>query len=33
LPARTKLLLDHLSAWFAAPDWRIRSTSERPRTG
>jgi DNA-binding transcriptional LysR family regulator len=25
LPTRTKLLLDHLSAWFAADDWRIRS--------
>jgi DNA-binding transcriptional LysR family regulator len=24
LPARTKLLLDHLSAWFAPDDWRIR---------
>jgi DNA-binding transcriptional LysR family regulator len=25
VPARTKLFLDHLSAWFAAPDWRLRS--------
>jgi DNA-binding transcriptional LysR family regulator len=25
LPTRTKLLLDHLSAWFSADDWRIRS--------
>jgi DNA-binding transcriptional LysR family regulator len=25
LPTRTKLLLDHLSTWFAAPDWRIRT--------
>ena len=24
LPARTKLLLDHLVSWFAAPDWRLR---------
>jgi DNA-binding transcriptional LysR family regulator len=24
LPVRTKLLLDHLSAWFAADDWRVR---------
>lgn len=24
LPARTKLLLDHLAAWFAPPDWRLR---------
>jgi DNA-binding transcriptional LysR family regulator len=33
LPARTKLLLDHLSAWFAPADWRIRSTGERRSTG
>jgi DNA-binding transcriptional LysR family regulator len=26
LPARTKLLLDHLSAWFAAADWRTART-------
>ena len=25
LPVRTKLLLDHLSAWFADPDWRLRA--------
>jgi DNA-binding transcriptional LysR family regulator len=25
LPTRTKLLLDHLSSWFAADDWRIRT--------
>jgi len=24
LPTRTKLLLDHLSAWFGADDWRLR---------
>jgi DNA-binding transcriptional LysR family regulator len=24
LPARTKLLLDHLAAWFRDPDWRLR---------
>ena len=24
LPVRTKLFLDHLGAWFAAPDWRMR---------
>jgi hypothetical protein len=24
LPVRTKLLLDHLSSWFADPDWRLR---------
>lgn len=24
LPARTKLLIDHLATWFAAPDWRLR---------
>jgi DNA-binding transcriptional LysR family regulator len=24
LPARTRLLLDHLATWFAAPDWRLR---------
>jgi DNA-binding transcriptional LysR family regulator len=24
LPARTKLLLDHLATWFGAPDWRMR---------
>ena len=24
LPARTKLLLDHLVTWFSAPDWRLR---------
>jgi len=24
LPTRTKLLLDHLSAWFGAEDWRLR---------
>jgi DNA-binding transcriptional LysR family regulator len=24
LPVRTKLFLDHLAAWFAAPDWRLR---------
>ncbi|HLL23528.1 MAG TPA: substrate binding domain-containing protein, partial [Kofleriaceae bacterium] len=24
LPARTKLVIDHLATWFAAPDWRLR---------
>jgi DNA-binding transcriptional LysR family regulator len=24
LPTRTKVLLDHLASWFAAPDWRLR---------
>jgi DNA-binding transcriptional LysR family regulator len=24
LPARTRLLLDHLSGWFRDPDWRLR---------
>jgi len=24
LPARTRLLLDHLATWFATPDWRLR---------
>ena len=24
LPVRTKLFLDHLVSWFAAPDWRTR---------
>jgi DNA-binding transcriptional LysR family regulator len=26
LPTRTKLLLDHLSTWFADDDWRLRTT-------
>ena len=25
LPVRTKLLIDHLSAWFADPEWRLRA--------
>lgn len=25
LPARTRLLLDHLVGWFAVPDWRLRA--------
>lgn len=25
LPARTKLLVDHLVTWFGAPDWRLRA--------
>lgn len=25
LPARTRLFLDHLTTWFAAADWRLRS--------
>lgn len=25
LPARTRLLLDHLGSWFANPDWRLRA--------
>ncbi|HEY5947953.1 MAG TPA: LysR family transcriptional regulator [Kofleriaceae bacterium] len=33
LPVRTKLVLDHLSAWFAAADWRIRTEGERQSTG
>ena len=37
LPTRTKLLLDHLSAWFAPDDWRLRppghpDASERQST-
>jgi DNA-binding transcriptional LysR family regulator len=26
LPARTKVLLDYLSSWFADPDWRLRAS-------
>ena len=25
LPARTRVLLDHLVAWFAVPDWRLKT--------
>lgn len=29
LPARTKLLIDHLATWFAAPDWRVNMPRAR----
>jgi hypothetical protein len=30
LPVRTKLVLDHLTKWFAASDWRTREPRRVP---
>lgn len=32
LPARTKLLIEHLATWFASPDWRVTNNEPRCRT-